>query len=77
LADGAETGLAICALNFVAERSFLLLDPQEIADSPFSFSGPFVPRLLFSVVEQEKPEKADQDPEHRAENSKPEWDVPA
>jgi hypothetical protein len=27
---------------------------------------------LFSVVEQEKGEKSDQNPEHRAENSEPE-----
>ena len=32
---------------------------------------------LFSVVEQEKPEKADQNPEHGAKNSEPERDVPA
>ena len=32
---------------------------------------------LFSVVEQKKPEKADQNPKHRAENSEPERDVPA
>jgi hypothetical protein len=29
------------------------------------------------MVKQEKPEKADQNPEHRAENGEPEWDVPA
>jgi hypothetical protein len=33
--------------------------------------------LRLSVVEQEKPEKAGQNPEHRAENSEPEWNVPA
>ena len=32
---------------------------------------------LFSVVEQKKAEKSDQYPEYRAENSEPEWDVPA
>ena len=32
-------------------------------------------RLL--VVEEEEGEKADQNPEHRAENSEPEWNVPA
>jgi hypothetical protein len=32
---------------------------------------------LFSVVKQENPEKADYDSEHRAENSEPEWNVPA
>src|SRR5437868_12258630 len=31
---------------------------------------------MFSVVEQEKPEKADQNPEHRAKNSEPECRVP-
>jgi hypothetical protein len=34
-------------------------------------------RFGISVVEQEKGEKPDQHPEHRAENSEPEWDVPA
>ena len=29
------------------------------------------------MVKQENPEKADQNPEHGAENSEPEWDVPA
>jgi len=29
------------------------------------------------VVEQKKAEKSDQHPEHRAEYSEPEWDVPA
>ena len=29
------------------------------------------------VVEQKKAEKAGQNPEHRAENSEPEWNVPA
>jgi hypothetical protein len=48
---------------------------------------PFFPKLeygpqrvipdLFSVIKQEKPEKTEQNPEHRAENSEPEWDVPA
>jgi len=33
--------------------------------------------LRLSVVEQEKGEKAGQNPEHRAENSEPEWNVPA
>jgi hypothetical protein len=32
---------------------------------------------LFSVVKQKNPEKADYNPEHRAENSEPEWDIPA
>ena len=32
---------------------------------------------LLSAVEQEKGEKAHQNPEHRAENGEPEWDVPA
>jgi len=31
-------------------------------------------RICFSV-EQEKAEKADQNPEHRTENSEPEWNV--
>ena len=29
------------------------------------------------MVKQENPEKANQNPEHRAENSEPEWNVPA
>jgi hypothetical protein len=33
--------------------------------------------LLFSVVEQKEGEKAGQNPEHRAENSEPKWEVPA
>jgi hypothetical protein len=33
--------------------------------------------LRLSVVEEEKGEKAEQNPEHRAEYSEPEWDVPA
>jgi hypothetical protein len=33
--------------------------------------------LRLSVVEQEKGEKAEQNPEHRAKYSEPEWDVPA
>ena len=33
--------------------------------------------LRLSVVEEEKGEKANQNPEHRAENSEPEWNVPA
>ena len=33
--------------------------------------------LRLSVVEHEKPEKADQNPEHRAENGEPERDIQA
>ena len=49
--------------------------PRDRSPSIFSFEFIRV-LLLSSVVEQEKGEKADQNPEHRAENSEPEWDIP-
>jgi hypothetical protein len=43
----------------------------------FSFSSSFVLLELGSVVEQKQGEKAGQNPEHWAENSEPECDIPA
>src|SRR5438128_1759119 len=47
-----------------------------LSSKPSYGSSSVVPDL-FSVVKQEKPEKAGQNSEHGAENSKPEWEVPA
>jgi hypothetical protein len=58
-AGGAGILLAICVRGFVAEFSIFFLAPQEIRV------------LSLSVVEQEKGKKADQNPEHRTENSEP------
>jgi hypothetical protein len=56
-------------------HSFFLLPRRSLTIHFLSrvHSFPFV----VSLVEQEKGKKADQNPEQRAENGEPEWDVPA
>ena len=44
---------------------------------PIFLLEPVRSHLQLSVVEQDNGEKAGQNPEHRTENSEPEWDVPA
>ena len=50
--------------------------PPSLSSKPHTDRHRLIPDL-FSVVKQEKSEKADQNPENRTENSEPEWDVPA
>ena len=50
--------------------------PPSLSSKPHTDRHRLIPDL-FSVVKQEKSEKADHNPQHRAENGEPEWDVPA
>jgi hypothetical protein len=55
----------VCEISLPNFHSFFLLLKR------------FVSFRLSSVVEQENGEKADQNPEHRTENSEPEWAGPS
>jgi hypothetical protein len=65
----------VCETSLPNFHSFFLLPKRSLTIHFLSrvHSFPFV----VSVVEEEKGKKADQNPEHRAENGEPEWDIPA